>query len=361
MIDELVREALESQVGPPPGSEVWPRIDRAGEVVRQHRRRRSAALAIAAVLLVTVVAGAVVARDHGHEVQVTTEPSTTAGATSAGPDPAANVGTLPAAGNGTPGVGFTPTTRSFVAARTSERGLIVYAAPGGMCDAPQAFDLSVSASTVAVSLVGAEPTGCQGGFELAGQYLVALPGPLGNRQVVDSTTGRHVPLLPAAQLLVPHDLPAGWSAQTEGISTKQTWTRCYGRGGCAYARSVVTSAQGTNIDDVLSAGLDELDGVRLLQQTYLGHSALVQLPFGYGQANEHHGQSIPADHKLAVDIDGHDGVLLLSYASDLVVWRDGPTWYSVSNPGYPSTTGDTAGRISTDELLRIARSMAPAS
>jgi hypothetical protein len=358
MIDELVRDALDTQVGPPPAATTWQRIDRAAGIGRRRRRRARVVVtagAVATVMLVAVVAMSVSHR-AGHPIEVTTEPTTTS--VGNGPAPAANVRVLDPASSSPPRPGYTPTAASFVAARASGDGLVVYTGTGGMCQEPSSFRVSTNEIEVTVSLVGSAPRGCLGGVALGSDYFVALPHPLGGRKVVDGTTGKPVHLLDSASLLVPRELPAGWSAQTEGLSDKGTWSRCYGN--CNGTRGPeVTTAQGPDLGDVLLSGLGQIDDVIPANLTYFGQP-VSKRPFAYGGNSELHGQLIPKADRLAVDVNGHDGLQLSSWANLIVVWQDGTTWHAVATSRDRRTTDGPQVGIGPGRLVAFARSLAPA-
>jgi hypothetical protein len=359
MIDELVRDALDTQVGTPPTAVEWERIDRAAGFARQRRRRARVVLAVGAsvtALLVAALTWPSLAGD-GQGIQVAT--ATTERAPSGGPAPAANVRTLDPAPSTSPQSGYVPTTRSFVAARASEAGLVVFTATGAMCDAPSGFRVSSTSSEVEVSLVGSEPPGCIGGIALGSPYFVALPSPLGGRRVVDGSTGKAVHLLDASALLVPRELPTGWVAETEQLSDKGTWSRCYGR--CSTSNGPeVTTAEGPDLADVLHNGLGQIDDVIPENLTYYGQP-LSKRPFAYGGSSELHGQRIPAADRTAVDVNGHDGVQLASWANLIVVWQDGTTWHAVATSRDRRTTDGAVVGIGVDKLVAFARSLAPAA
>jgi hypothetical protein len=359
MIDELVRDTLESQVGPPPGREIWPRVEQAGSIARRRRTVRLASVAAVSVVAVVATAvtwGALRSDGSGRRITVTTSPA------SVGlPSIAAGTIRLPSVAAWKPPTGLAQATLPLTSARWADdgRALVAYSSGSG-CGGPEAYRVQSSSTAVSIQLLGVDPGDMSCPYVGPRSYLLRLPVLLGTRSLVDATTGRQIAVLDPAHLLVPHELPAGWSAQIEALTEQGTWARNYGLGTSDSSATTITTTQGTDVDDVLYSPLGGGGVVQLPQSTYLGHLELAKLPFAYGPNSARDGQSIPASDKLSVDMHGHDGVLLMSLDREVVVWRDGPTWYSVaSSRDRRTTTGGPTG-LSTAELLRIARSMAPA-
>ena len=360
MIDELVREALDTQVGPPPALATWDQIDRAAGIGRQRRRRaRIASVAGAVAMILLVGAAAVAALTHRGTsgVQVATGPTATQ---TSGPSVATAARHLPTRADWSTPRGAIVVERSFAAARTADDGtrLILYWPGGNACDQPASYELSMAPASVVVHLFGIDQGEAPCPYAWAQIYVVPLPSALGNRTVVDGSTGKRVRMLDSASLLVPRQLPAGWSAQTEGLSAKGTWSRCYGVCGISHGPEV-TTAQGPDLGDVLLSGLGQIDDVIPGNLTYFGQP-VSKRPFAYGGNSELHGQPIPAKDRLAVDVNGHDGVQLSSWANLIVVWQDGTTWHAVATSRDRRTTDGPQVGIGPGKLVAFARSLAPA-
>ena len=361
MIDQLVRDALESQVAPPPAPDVWPRIDRAGELARRLRRRARVAsvavVSVVALLAVVITWGALRSDGSGTRITVTTSPAPVAT-----PSVAAGTNRLPTVADWKRPSGYSLRGVALSDARLAEAGraLVFYQFGGGVCDEPQAYRVHTSASRVSVELVQLDQgqMSCPGLTGMA-SFLVMLPGPLGHRQVVDGTTGRHVALLDAAHLLVPTVLLPGWPAQTEGLTDQDTWTRCYGPSTCDYYQGpAITTAQGTDVDDVLSASLRYFDDLSMHPATFA--PSLAHAAFTYGSSSAHRGQSLPSSAKVAIDVNGADGVVLTSWSNYTLLWHVGSTWYAVSTPRNRSTVGARSSGVGIPELIHFARGLAPA-
>ncbi len=361
MIDELVRDALESQVAPPPAPGVWPRIDRAGELARQRRRRARvvtvAAVSVVALVAVAVALGALRSDGSGTRITVTTSPPPMAT-----PSVAAATVRLPTVADWKRPAGYALGQVALSTARVADggRALVIYWSGGGVCDEPQASRVRTSTERVSVELVKIDqgPISCPA---LIGNtsFLVRLPEPLGHREVVDATTGRPVALLDNAPLLVPTILLPGWSAQTEGLTDHNTWTRCYGPARCDYQGPAITTAQGSDVDDVLSASLDNFDDLTMQPATFV--PSLAQAVFAYGSSSQRHGQLIPAADKISIEVAGTDGVILTSWANFTVLWHVGSTWYAASTPRHGSVTGSpTTTGVGIPELIHFARGLVPA-
>ncbi|HVM65586.1 MAG TPA: hypothetical protein VMU14_12045 [Acidimicrobiales bacterium] len=357
MIDELVRDALDAQVGPPPSAATWARVDRAAGLARRRRGRRLAAT-LTAVLVLALAAGAVAARGGTHELRVSTKPTAPPAASPSVPVQAVHLS--PRSSWEVPS-NMAIAGVSFDTARAANDGhdLLVFGSGGGVCDQPVTFTASETGSSVKVDLwrLDQGQISCPPAFPTT--FVLRLPTALGTRKIVDGSTGHRVRLLDTAPLLVPRTLPERWIAETEDLSDTGTWSRCYGS--CNGTRGPeVTTAQGPDLNDVLHAGLGKVDDVGPGNLTFVPNLSLARQPFAYGVDSELQGQLIPARDKLTVDVNGHDGVLITSWANLIVLWRDGSTWHAVMTSRDRRTTDGPQVGIGSEKLLAFARSLAPA-
>jgi hypothetical protein len=365
MIDELLRDALDSQVAPPAPAGTWDRVALAGARARR-RRERLRAGGIVVITAIALVAGALVwagLSSGGTPIRVMTEP-TTGGPASGPASPTSPTEGVRLRTRASWQNGSAPVERvSIPTSRPADEGrslVVFWPAGGSVCDEPQAFSAQATATSVEVTLwrpVVDKSSSCP--MSLGQTYVVALPSALGPRAVVDGTTGRPLALLDASALLVPHVLPAGWRAETEQLTPKGSWTRCYGT--CTATGEQVTTAQGTDVNDVLHAGLGQIDDVTAPSRFYLPNVSLADLPFTYGANSELHGQPIPASSKLSVLVDGHHALEITSWANLVVLWRNGSTWYAVATSRDRQTTAGPETGVGMSVLALIARGMAPAT